>query len=139
MYRIFIIALSLTAFCTPAHSQSFNCKYGKKADEKLICSDPELGQLDERMVAIFEELMEQAPPYLKRMLRAEQDGWLVSRHACRWNTRCVRGHYLARTRQLNAMFESSGNKKREDYDQPQDGSRRYQRNPNDGYFLKRDR
>ncbi len=132
MLRILIIPVLLVLFSVTASSQSFNCRYGKKADEKLICSDPELSQLDERMVAVFEELMEQAPAYLKRMLRAEQDGWLVSRHACRWNTRCVRGHYLARTRQLNAMFDSPDSDKKDD-----NGSGRYRRDRNDGFLPKR--
>lgn len=143
MLRPLLLSLSLiffSAMTISASAQSFKCKYAKYEDEKLICSDPELGELDERMVAVFNEINRQAPAFLKRMLRAEQDGWLRSRHACKWNTRCVRGHYLARTRQLNALFRPRASERydEDNYERKRtDTRRRYERDDDEEYLPRR--
>ena len=109
--RLFVLAGSMggllsvsTAILLPvsANAQSFNCRYAKKADEKLICRRTYLARLDEEMVRLFNQVMEQVPAPVRRMTRAQQDGWLRSRHQCTWNAECIALHYRARIRELDS-------------------------------------
>ena len=107
MKRVCLTGLVLAGLglaMSPAGAQSFNCAYAKYADEKQICRSRSLGRLDEKMVLIFEDVLARAPLDLINMLRAEQGAWLASRHRCKLDTRCIRLHYNARTRELLALF-----------------------------------
>jgi hypothetical protein len=42
-----------TFFATPLAAQSFNCRDAQKPDEVLICQNPQLAALDERMASMY--------------------------------------------------------------------------------------
>jgi uncharacterized protein len=54
--QIAFLCVVMFVLSTSAFAQSFNCRYAKKADEILICQDPQLSQLDERLASIYSQV-----------------------------------------------------------------------------------
>jgi len=98
-----------TLFCLlalPAAGQSFDCAKAESSAEKLVCSDPALGALDERVAARYAEALEAAGGDADD-LRAFQRGWIGGRDEC-WKTEnvaeCVEQSYLRREAELVARW-----------------------------------
>lgn len=94
-----LIAL-LAVYSSCVHAQSFNCRYAKTADEVLICQDPRLSALDERMSSIFYQLRNRLYGRARADLDADQGGWLRDRMACGRDASCIASAYQERIREL---------------------------------------
>ena len=84
---------SIAGAATGAQAQSFNCRKAYFADEKLICTSPELSRLDERLDRIFGQnrrLLSQAG---RDALDREEERWVVARRRCGPDHRCVEDFY----------------------------------------------
>jgi len=84
-----------------AQAQSFNCRYAHFADEKLICAEPELGRLDERLNAVFNREMKGLSRSESKALDADEDDWVVSRRKCGSNYQCIVARYRERIAELS--------------------------------------
>jgi uncharacterized protein len=94
--------LGLLLLCSSAASaQSFNCRYAKTPDEVLICQDPRLSALDERLSSMFFRLRNTLPPRQRELLDAEQQSWLRERMSCGRDAACIAAVYQRRIRQLS--------------------------------------
>lgn len=90
-----------------AQAASFDC--GKKelaADEKVICEDRALNDLDVKMVTTFDILTGLVPMGNRDTLRDEQSAWLKKRQACEADAACIRSSYEERLKQLDAAYKS---------------------------------
>ncbi|SIR19066.1 hypothetical protein SAMN05880590_113117 [Rhizobium sp. RU35A] len=115
MKRI-ILFLSLTATLvatTPlmsprvASAASFDCtKTDLAADEKEICAERSLNDLDVKMVTTFDLLVGLVPMGNRDILREGQVNWLKTRQACGGDQACLRQSYEARLKELDEAYRT---------------------------------
>ncbi len=95
-----LIATSLVMFTFPAQdvsAASFDCRKATTHVEKLICTNPELSKVDERLASVFQRALDSAAD--KESLRQVQWQWLAIRDACR-DQLCIKTLYEKRLIQL---------------------------------------
>lgn len=86
----------------PVERPSFNCRYAGTRAERMVCADPELARLDQRLDRAFRRAVASGIPY--RELRAEQDDWLAIREdAARRSPDAVDSIYRQRIAELNDL------------------------------------
>jgi len=90
-----ILAL-IVAAATPANAQSFNCALAKYPDELLICQDPGLGRLDERLANLYSELRNRLSGTGRQDLDRQQGIWLNGRRSCERDRACIEQAYKSR-------------------------------------------
>jgi len=90
----------LASAATGAQAQSFNCRKAYFPDEKLICTSPELSNLDERLDWIFRQNMRLLSKPGREALDREEERWVVARRRCGGDHRCVEGFYRGRIGEL---------------------------------------
>lgn len=86
-------AVWLTATAGPSYAASFDCTTASSIVETLICRDPALSQLDDRLSDAYSAARTRsgnAP-----QLSAEQRAWMAQRNQCQ-TAACVSGAYSAR-------------------------------------------
>ncbi len=112
MKRILLAALVLLPL--PALAQpSFDCRQARAWDERAICAQADLAELDRRIAAAWRAATERATPEQRARLQAEQRAWLAERRACegpvaREAQSCVRRAMRARVRDLEAAAAGGG-------------------------------
>ena len=84
--------------------QSFDCKSAKHPNEKLICQSTELSKLDDRMVAVFDTLMNLLNSGDRQQLRTHQREWLKDRLDCDDDFICTKRAYTERIERLNSVL-----------------------------------
>ncbi|MBB4005871.1 lysozyme inhibitor LprI family protein [Allorhizobium taibaishanense] len=111
------ITLKLAAACTvvlatlclapqQSHAASFDCsKTDLKADEKAICDNRALNDLDVKMVTTFELISGLLPMGNRGELQDQQTTWLKSRQACNADTDCIAKAYEARLKALMGVYD----------------------------------
>ena len=78
---LFAAMLALTF--AQASAASFDCAKARSANEKAICSNAELGSLDERLNAVYRDLrVKFSPDFFKREVQPSQLNWLKSLRQC---------------------------------------------------------
>ena len=100
MFTRSLLILMATLVPLVAEAQSFNCRYARSADEVLICQDPRLSALDERMAHLYFPLRNSLFGYERAQLQADQAGWLRSRRSCGADGLCIADAYRSRIREL---------------------------------------
>jgi uncharacterized protein len=98
--RVACILAICTFFATPLAAQSFNCRDAEKPDEVLICQNPQLAALDERMASMYFRLRNNLAGEARAKLEADQTTWLRERYGCGRDAGCIRGLYERRIAQL---------------------------------------
>jgi uncharacterized protein len=96
------IALSLTAIFLAwmpyVHSASFDCAKAKTKIEKLICANPKLSQLDEKVSALYKKVLEQSP--VPEDTKEQQREWVKDpRNLCK-DAACLEEAYASRISDL---------------------------------------
>ncbi|MBW8308882.1 MAG: lysozyme inhibitor LprI family protein [Candidatus Paracaedibacteraceae bacterium] len=77
-----ILTLSISAsLATQLPSPSFNCKQATTKDEKTICSDPDLAQLDRLLATLYKFALE--IPQIATSIKTAQIQWLKERSSDR--------------------------------------------------------
>jgi TPR repeat protein/uncharacterized protein len=95
---VIVAALVVIAASGSSHAVSFDCSKGSGIVEKLICRDPTLSQLDDRLSAAYS--VAQAQSGNSPLLASEQRAWMARRNQCQTSA-CVSSAYTARTAELN--------------------------------------
>ncbi|MFD1743848.1 lysozyme inhibitor LprI family protein [Rhizobium helianthi] len=109
MALIGLVVMAGAAPLLPLHAQaaSFDCaKTDLAVDEKVICEDRTLNDLDVKMVTTFDILTGLVPMGNRDTLRDEQSAWLKKRQACGSDAACIRSAYQERMRQLEEAYKS---------------------------------
>jgi uncharacterized protein len=96
---LFVVALA-ALLPHAAQAQSFNCRTADLPDEVLICQNPRLSALDERMSSLYFRLRNSLASAERRRLETDQSAWLRSRIGCGRDFRCIESHYERRIAQL---------------------------------------
>lgn len=103
--RILTLGLALSAGFGPAQAQSFNCATNTAPDEKAICRDCGLGQLDVKLATMYEFLTRTSGMGARGALQDEQRDWLAQRARCGADASCLRKAYDARIGQLQKLLD----------------------------------
>jgi uncharacterized protein len=102
-----MLAPTLLALMLAAESPSFDCTKARTADEKLVCSEPDLARQDRELAAKYAAKVRQADPPAAAALKASQRAWLAERASCARARpeaamlRCVQTSYEWRTADLD--------------------------------------
>lgn len=107
MMRHLLLAAFLALPGLAAAQPSFDCARARAWDERAICAQADLSELDRRIAAAWRTLTERAPAEERARLQGEQRAWLAERRACegpvaREAQSCLRRMLRARARDLEA-------------------------------------
>ena len=105
------IGVSLAALLTMAASSSsyaasFDCSKASSVVETLICRDPALSQLDDRLSAAYSAVRSQSGN--ASQLSADQRAWMARRNQCQTAT-CISSAYSDRLSQLQPQSQTNAN------------------------------
>ena len=103
-----IATLACLATTPASHAASFACSKAKQPDEKAICADRGLSELDVQMAAIYGVRLK--IPMLMGERGAAQDeqrAFLQSRATCGANVACLRAAYTQRIAALNQILDAA--------------------------------
>ena len=102
------IVAAATILSSAAAAPSFDCKTSKHPNEKLVCQSAELSELDNRMAALYSDLIN----YLNRgdqdELKQSQQRWLRERLNCDDNFTCTKQAYTRRIERLSIVLARVG-------------------------------
>jgi uncharacterized protein len=99
--------LTLTAvlglLAVPASATSFDCHKARTPTERVVCSYPKIGALDEQVSGLYLELHSACvgDPQQATTILNEQHDFLILRNACGSNAGCLVGRYNDRVTDLN--------------------------------------
>jgi hypothetical protein len=95
-----------------SHGPSFDCKSTKNPNEKLIRQSTELSELDNRMVVVFDAVMNLLNSGDGQKLGSHQREWLKDRLDCDDDFLCTKGAYESRIHKLNSIAAKLTNRAR---------------------------
>jgi uncharacterized protein len=101
--RLTAFALVAIAMATQAEAASFDCNRARTPDEKAVCKNPGLSELDSEMAALWYSY--KRFPFLMGASGVRQDDarqFLADRRQCGANVGCLRRVYQARIKALKA-------------------------------------
>nr|WP_259759662.1 lysozyme inhibitor LprI family protein [Pseudomonas sp. GCEP-101] len=96
---------ALGCFAVPASAASFDCKKARQADEKAICADRQLSELDVQVATTYRLLRGLFAMGMRGNLGDSQLAWLEQRRACRANTACLKQRYQERLDALQKVYD----------------------------------
>jgi uncharacterized protein len=95
-----ILVLALSA-APAAHAASFACAKAKAPDERAICFDPVLSNLDSRLVGLLDLDESTVAMGQRGELQDQETAWVKSRAACGANRACLLSRYQSRLKAVN--------------------------------------
>lgn len=95
-----LVTVVAAASTATANAQGFDCRSPRYADERVICHDPGLAQLDEQLTMMFNREYDRISRREQRALDADEDDWVVERHRCGANIDCIVQKYRERMAEL---------------------------------------
>ncbi|MBW8269545.1 lysozyme inhibitor LprI family protein [Caldovatus aquaticus] len=94
-------ALAVAGAAAPARAASFDCARARSPAERLVCADPALSSLDERLAAAYRAALAAVP--WQRRLRGDQAAWLrATRDRAAGDPATLAAAYRARIAALEA-------------------------------------
>jgi uncharacterized protein len=99
-----VLFLAAWIDASPAAGQSFDCRNARHADEKTICRESRLGELDKELAAAYDR----AGKKLSKQERAEfennETAFVSARHRCAEHQGCIEQSYRNRLQELRAVL-----------------------------------
>lgn len=102
---ILVAACALGCFAMPASAASFDCKKATQADEKAICADRQLSELDVQVATTYRLLRGLFAMGMRGNLGDSQLAWLEQRRACGANKACLKQRYQERLDALQKVYD----------------------------------
>ena len=94
---VFIAAAVAALACgNLAHAQSFDCGRARYLDEKTVCRDPALRQLDNQLAYVYRRLMLKLSPHARAQLDQQEESFVIRRRGCAENRACIEQSYRTR-------------------------------------------
>ncbi|MEG7361319.1 hypothetical protein V5264_16685 [Pseudomonas citronellolis] len=95
----------LAAAALPAGAASFDCKKARHADEKAICADRQLSELDVQMATTYRLLSGLFAMGMRGNMGDAQLAWLDQRRACGRDKACLKQRYQERLDALQKIYD----------------------------------
>jgi uncharacterized protein len=95
---IWLLCIAVLPFA--AQAQSFDCRAAGRSDERAICANEDLSELDIQMSNAYFRLLNSLSESAHAQLHSEQAEWLSERQECGSNLRCLRSKYQERIKEL---------------------------------------
>lgn len=110
-FHIVSVLLFLTHLLAPpsVYAVSFDCGKAHTVTEKLICSQPELGELDSSMARVYRNLKHRTHASKKIVLVKEQRAWLKKKRDRCSNVVCIAQAYKLRQLELQGLLRAKLN------------------------------
>ena len=102
MVRSILLATTLLIVAGSANAASFDCAKAKAPDERAICADPVLGNLDSRLAGLLDLDEGTVAMGQRGDMQGEQDAWLKRRAACGADRSCLHARYETRLTQVTS-------------------------------------
>ncbi|EAA5550781.1 DUF1311 domain-containing protein [Salmonella enterica subsp. enterica] len=103
--NIILSTLLLTISCAGS-AASFDCHRATGTDEKTICTDRQLSELDTEMAIKYHWLKGLAGMGVAGEMEDTQRAWLKKRQACGSDSACLRTLYRQRIQALDKIYDS---------------------------------
>jgi ribosomal 50S subunit-associated protein YjgA (DUF615 family) len=85
------------------HSASFDCAKAKTKIDKLVCGDPKLSDLDDKLTALYNQVLAKSP--VPEDTKEQQREWVKqSRNVCK-DADCLQQAYTSRISDLQEQLE----------------------------------
>lgn len=109
--RLGVAALALAALMSgagalPASAASFDCNTTRTRDERAVCVNRELSNLDVRMATLYEVLTHLVAMGQRGEIQDAQKAFLAFRATCGGRVACIRGAYQNRITQLETGLQA---------------------------------
>ncbi|SDG22134.1 lysozyme inhibitor LprI family protein [Paraburkholderia phenazinium] len=106
--------VACATFAGAAPAASFHCTSKASASEKIVCQDPQLSSLDERLAAAYQRATQASlDPRSVESARIEQ--WRWRQHNCT-DKACVLSWYQRRIAELDADYEQAKQAQRDAFE-----------------------
>ncbi len=89
----------------PAAAASFRCGKAKLPDEKAICADRRLNDLDVELAVRLDVIKHLVPMGTRGALMDDQQAWLAARHQCGADHNCLTRRYADRLEEINGALQ----------------------------------
>jgi uncharacterized protein len=99
-------ALLMTAWigASPASGQSFDCRNARFADEKTICREAGLGQLDKDLAGTYDRAGKKLSKKEREDFENNETAFVNARHRCGENLACIEQSYRNRLQELQTLL-----------------------------------
>ena len=102
MIRPMLTVAALLLLVGAARAASFDCAKARAPDERAICADPSLSNLDSRLAGLRDLDQSTVAMGQRGDMQDAQAAWLTSRAACGAKRACLKASYQA---QLKAVTD----------------------------------
>jgi uncharacterized protein len=107
-----LLVLAVVVPVNEARAASFDCARAESPVERLICSDPQVSKLDERLDKAY-RAAEATGMWRRKALALDQRGWLENVRGKCSDAPCLVRAYQARIEELGRLRDVTGTYKRE--------------------------
>jgi uncharacterized protein len=101
-----VLSILLTSVRQPVQAASFDCAKAETADEKTVCADRALNDLDFEMSVLYTQLKPLLGMGARGDMEDAQVAWLKRREGCGSDRTCLSKAYEDRLLQLRGGFEA---------------------------------
>jgi uncharacterized protein len=88
----------------PAAGQSFDCRNARHADEKTICRESRLGELDKELAAAYDRAGKKLSKQERAQFENNETAFVNARHRCAEHQGCIEQSYRNRLQELRAVL-----------------------------------
>jgi uncharacterized protein len=85
-----------------ANAQSFDCRNARYADERTICQNQGLGQLDQELASAYDRVMRKLPKEERDAFDNNETAFVTARRRCGEHRACIEQSYRNRIQELQA-------------------------------------
>lgn len=103
---LLLLAGLMAGTALPARAASFDCGSPKLPDEKAICVNRDLSELDVKMATLLDVLTRLVPMGQRGEIQDAQRAFLAYRATCKNRVTCIRKAYEGRIDQLNTGLQA---------------------------------
>lgn len=98
-------AVTAIALAGPAAAQSFDCADASKPDEKAICANRTLANLDVKNATLYDVMNSLVGMGVRGDQQDAERAFLKKREACGGDTGCIRAAYEARIGEIEGVLQ----------------------------------
>jgi uncharacterized protein len=92
--------LAVVGFGASAGAQSFDCRNARSADEKAICQEARLGDLDKQLADVYDRAGAKLSKQDREAFEKNETAFVNARHRCGGHLGCIEQSYRNRIQEL---------------------------------------